>query len=139
MFAFDYGGGLLEASGEGAFAYGGVQSESVEASMTSSGRGSVAMGSSSSFLSGQTSTLLSSGEGSIAMGVASKTLQATGQGSVAIGQDVQATADNSFAFGRDIANSQANSFMIGFDNPILILNTSLIILNRTTKINGNLN
>jgi len=80
---------------------------------TASGQGAFAMG--YRHMDEAPTTLLSSGAGSVAMGYAHDgTLQATGDGSVALGYNVQATADYSFALGTSFTNNTASSFMVGF-------------------------
>jgi hypothetical protein len=135
-YAYLVGGGGTQAilsSGLGSFAQGEAASNAGgTASMTSSGSGSVAFGYAAG--SGTTASITSSGSGSMAGGAASPgtivssnwgsfawglaagggTLQATGMGSVALGENVQATADNAFALGNEFINPTASTFQVGF-------------------------
>lgn len=85
-----------------------------------------------SFLSGycyRNSTMTSSGKGSFAVGYAnSGTLQATGTASAVIGENVQATANNAYAFGKGIINSTVESFMVGWTTVGFTIQEELITI-----------
>ena len=111
--------GTMTSSGGGSIALGSV---AINGTMTSSSFGSIAMGD-----VGANGTLISSGLGSIALGYASgtNTLQATGPGSVAIGQDVQATSSNALALGSSFTNNISSSLIVGFSStPTLVVNST---------------
>ncbi len=98
------------SSGAGSFAFGNVLGSPGVSSLTASNSGAVAMG----YVS--VGSLTSSGLGAIAMGYASSsgTLQASGQASVALGENVEATANNAFSLGKGFVNSTASTFKVGF-------------------------
>ena len=84
--------------------------------------------------------LFSLGSGSIAMGYASanNTLQATGNGSIALGQDVQATTNNNvLVFGESFTNSTDSSCAIGFGQiDVLIASGAVTHPNNATLDTG---
>ncbi|MEX1087252.1 MAG: hypothetical protein WEC58_01875, partial [Candidatus Paceibacterota bacterium] len=111
----------IESTGNGAVAMGYAQTSSGNSTISSSGLGSIALGRAGS--GGR--TLQASGSGAVAMGYANAAdLTATGDGSVALGEDIRATADNAFALGRGFENSTADSFVVGFGSEQLTLDGS---------------
>jgi hypothetical protein len=72
-------------------------------------------------------SLLSSGLCSFAFGYATSgnELKATGQASVAMGEDVNSTNDNALSFGKDFTNSTASSFAVGFGAIDLLITSGL--------------
>ena len=135
--AYGYAGGTdlvqtatILSSGAGAVAFGQVNNYGT---ITSSSRGSLAVG----YATG--GTITSSGFGSIAMGFSDSILQATGNGSVAIGDKVQATATDALAFGLNVVNPNTNSFMVGFNtSPTLTVTATGVGIGTSSPFGGGL-
>lgn len=102
-------GGAIVSSGNGSWAGGKAFSGSSN-NITSSGSGAFAFGATS----GASANITASNSGAIAMGYSDGTLQATGQGSVAIGYNVQSKTGNAITLGKSLINNDANTFQVGF-------------------------
>ncbi len=122
----------ITSSGFGSLAGGYVLARGANKSITSSGYGSVALGY-IDLTAG--SNILSSGSGSFAMGDSSVagTITASGNGSVAWGQNITASNSLSFAFGSGYTNSTANTFNVGFSaTPTLTVNATNVGIGTTS-------
>ncbi len=121
------------ANNTGSFAGGFALGNGGSPTILSSGAGSLAFGN-----TGSTRNITSSGSGSIAMGLTtSGNLTATGNASVAIGQDVNATANNAFALGSSFTNATASTFQVGFSaTPILTVTNTSIGIGTTSPSNA---
>jgi hypothetical protein len=120
------------SSGGGSLAGGYVLARGAAKSITASNLGSVALG----FISGSSgSNIVSSGLGSFAMGASTVagTVTASGDSSVAWGQNITASNSLSFAFGSGYTNSTASTFNVGFGStPTLTVNSTALGIGTTT-------
>jgi len=122
---------IIRASNNGSFAFGEVSGGlSAYGTIIASGQGSVAMGRGLG-----RADILSSGTGSIALGYANAAnLTATGNASVAIGEDVNATANNALSFGKSFTNNTASSFAVGFGRQNLTVTDGNITMAATEDL-----
>ena len=131
-------GATITSSGAGSLAFGSANSTvSSTAAISATSIGAIALGYVNE--TGTPASILSSGPGSFAEGISTGTLQATGTGRVAMGQNVQATATNALAVGLSVVNPNAFSFMVGFNaTPTLTVTGTGVGIGTSSPFGGGL-
>jgi hypothetical protein len=119
--------GRIEANNNGAFAQGYIEAFSFSpntSKILASGQGSFAQGRVNALTA--VKNIEAAGDGSMAHGFANAgSIIASGENSLAIGDDITASATLSMAFGTGFTNATASSFMVGFTaTPALQVNAT---------------